>query len=235
MTNLPVLGLTLKHHGILRLADLAIVLLLDLLGALLGLDTVILGEGALVAGTTGVGEEVRADGLDGALRRGADLADGLEVLLGGPALGEDWERTGDNGGGRHLFFFLLSMEMGRQKCLKKRRWLMLRWWVPVVEKGRLGLGHGNFFLPCNRPPPMIHVPLSHTSLAHGPLPHPPASLPQYYVLLALPKLHPTASCNFAVFPVKHTQLNHTPDFSHNYIEYLLLKLSFFYVNMFVWL
>lgn len=121
ITYLPVLGLALEHHGILRLADLAIILLLDLLGTLLGLDTVILGEGTLVAGTTGVGEEVRTDGLDGALGRGADLADGLEVLLGGPALGEDWERTGDNSGGHHLFFILLSMGMGRQKKIEEEK------------------------------------------------------------------------------------------------------------------
>lgn len=121
ITYLPVLGFTLKHHGILRLADLAIILLLDLLGTLLGLDTVILGEGTLVAGTTGVGEEVRADRLDGALRRGADLADGLEVLLGGPTLGEDWERTGDNGGGRHFFFsfFFCRCECDDKKVEEK--------------------------------------------------------------------------------------------------------------------
>lgn len=121
ITYLPVLGFTLKHHGILRLADLAIILLLDLLGTLLGLDTVILGEGTLVAGTTGVGEEVRADRLDGALRRGADLADGLEVLLGGPAFGEDWERTGDNGGGRHFFLSSFADVNVTTKRLKKKR------------------------------------------------------------------------------------------------------------------
>lgn len=85
MPYLPVLGLTLEHHGVLRLADLPGILLLDVLGTLLGLDAVILGEGALVAGAAGVCEEVRADGLDGALCGGGDLADRLEVLVSGPS------------------------------------------------------------------------------------------------------------------------------------------------------
>lgn len=66
-TNLPVLGLALKHHGVLGLALVALIAILDLLGALLGLNAVILGKGALVAGSSGVGEEVRADRLDAAL------------------------------------------------------------------------------------------------------------------------------------------------------------------------
>lgn len=87
-SHLPVLGLALQHHGILGLALLALVVLLDLLSALLGLDAFILGEGPLVPRSPGVGEEVRADGLDGPLRRGRDGADGLEVLLCGPARGQ---------------------------------------------------------------------------------------------------------------------------------------------------
>lgn len=54
ISYLPVLGLTLKHHGVLRLADLPCILLLDVLSTLLGLDAVILGKGALVAGAAGV-------------------------------------------------------------------------------------------------------------------------------------------------------------------------------------
>ena len=97
-TNLPVLGVAREHHGVLGLAEVALVILLDVLGTFLGLDTVILGEGALVAGATGVGEEVRADGLDGALGSLilGNLADGLEVLLGGPALREGRERKGNH-------------------------------------------------------------------------------------------------------------------------------------------
>lgn len=95
MTNLPVLGITLEHHGVLGLADIAVVVLLDLLGALLGLDSVILGEGALVAGTAGVCQEVRADRLDCALRRalGGELANRLEVFFGSPALREGRKRN----------------------------------------------------------------------------------------------------------------------------------------------
>ena len=52
---LPVLGLALQHHGVLGLANLAIIVLLDAGGLLLGLDAIILGESALVAGTAGVG------------------------------------------------------------------------------------------------------------------------------------------------------------------------------------
>lgn len=102
LTYLPVLGLTLEHHGILGLADIAVVVLLDVLGLLLGLDAVILGEGALVAGTAGMGQEVRADGLDGALGRAGSLADGLEVLLGRPAFGKAEKRFLDLGSGRHF-------------------------------------------------------------------------------------------------------------------------------------
>jgi len=57
------------------------------------LYAVIFGEGALVAGTARVGEEVRAHGLDAALGGGCDLADGLEVFLGDPSLRERRERT----------------------------------------------------------------------------------------------------------------------------------------------
>jgi len=99
-TYLPVLGVASEQHRILRLADVAFVVLLDLLGALLGLYPIILGEGALVAGTAGVGQEVRADRLDGALCGMVlgDLADGLEVLLGSPALGEGGEGQSRNHG-----------------------------------------------------------------------------------------------------------------------------------------
>lgn len=100
-THLPVLGLALEHHGVFRLADFAVVEVLDLLGALLGLDAVILGEGALVAGTTGVGEEVRANGLDAALDSAGQLTNGLEILVGRPALREDWKRQLGGGGGCH--------------------------------------------------------------------------------------------------------------------------------------
>lgn len=110
---LPVLGFTLEHHGVLGLADLACILLLDVLGTLLGLDAIILGEGALVTGAAGVGEEVRADGLDGALGRGSDLADGLEVLISGPSFGEDGQRSGDEGCVRHLVEFACGDGDGR--------------------------------------------------------------------------------------------------------------------------
>lgn len=98
---LPVLGLTLQHHGVLGLADLAGILLLDVLGTLLSLDAVVLGEGTLVAGTTGVSEEVRADGLDCPLGRGGNLADGLEILLGGPSLWEDGQSASHKSCVRH--------------------------------------------------------------------------------------------------------------------------------------
>lgn len=53
-TNLPVLCVALKHHRVLRLADLAGIVILNLLDVLLGLDTVILGESALVSLLYGV-------------------------------------------------------------------------------------------------------------------------------------------------------------------------------------
>lgn len=101
-TYLPVSGLTLKHHRILRLADLASILLLDILSPLLCLDTVILGEGTLVAGTTGVSQEVRSNGLNSTLGAGGDLTDRLEILISSPSLREDGERTRNQSGSRHF-------------------------------------------------------------------------------------------------------------------------------------
>lgn len=48
-THLPVLGLALEQDGILRLADLTGIVILDLLNVDLSLDTVILRECALMA------------------------------------------------------------------------------------------------------------------------------------------------------------------------------------------
>lgn len=39
-----------------------------------------------MAGTAGMGEKVRADGLDTPLNGAGEAGDGLEVLFGGPAL-----------------------------------------------------------------------------------------------------------------------------------------------------
>lgn len=86
MTYLPVFGIALQHHGVLRLADIAVLIILDLGGSLLGLDTVIFRESALMAGTASVGKEVRAHGLEAALRGSRDLSDGLEILVCNPAL-----------------------------------------------------------------------------------------------------------------------------------------------------
>lgn len=98
---LPVFGLKLKHHRVLRLAQIALVAILDLLGALLSLDTVILGESTLVAGSSGVGEEVRSNGLDASLNSLGKLTNGLEVLLGTPAAGESGQRQRNDGSGCH--------------------------------------------------------------------------------------------------------------------------------------
>lgn len=98
---LPVLGLALEHHRVLRLALIADVAILDVLGALLSLDTVILRESALVAGTAGVGEEVRSNRLDGSLSSLSELADGLEVLVGSPAAGKGGKGEGHSSHGSH--------------------------------------------------------------------------------------------------------------------------------------
>lgn len=103
MTYLPVLGLGLEHHGVLLFVLLAVVGGLGLLGILLGLDAVILRKGALVASTAGVGEEVRANRLNGALGGTRQLANGLEVLFGAPALREDRQRQLNRGDGSHCF------------------------------------------------------------------------------------------------------------------------------------
>lgn len=103
-TYLPVLGFPLQHHRVLGLADVTVLLLLDILGALLGLYAVILRECALVTGPAGVGEEVRSNRLDGPLSGGAELADGLEVLLGRPALTELGQSPGDHNCSRHIVY-----------------------------------------------------------------------------------------------------------------------------------
>lgn len=102
-SHLPVLGLTGEEHGVLVLRLLALLAILNLLGALLSLDAVILGKGALVAGTTGVGEEVRADRLDAAQGGAGQLANGLEVLFAAPALSEDRQRQLNRSDGSHSF------------------------------------------------------------------------------------------------------------------------------------
>ena len=66
-THLPVLCLTLKHHRVLSFADLSRIVILDLLDVLLGLDALSLGKGSLVSLSSSVGEEVRADRLNGTL------------------------------------------------------------------------------------------------------------------------------------------------------------------------
>lgn len=38
---LPILGLPLEHHGILGLADIAVIILFNLLGTLLSLDSIV--------------------------------------------------------------------------------------------------------------------------------------------------------------------------------------------------
>lgn len=55
-----------------------------------------------MAGSAGVGQEVRANRLESALGGGGDLADELEVLVSGPALGEGGQWTSDNRDGRHV-------------------------------------------------------------------------------------------------------------------------------------
>lgn len=127
--HLPVLGLQLQHHGVLRLADVALVAILDLLGILLRLDAVVLGKGAVVARAARVGEEVRPDGLNAALRGARELADGLEVLVAAPARGQDGEGDGDLRSRRHgcvcgalqelqfkINFFFLGENFGGVRC-----------------------------------------------------------------------------------------------------------------------
>lgn len=98
---LPVLGLALKHHRVLVLADVAVIVILNLLRALLSLYPIILREGALMPSSTGVGKEVRSHGLDGSLRGRRDLSEGLEILLGRPTLWEGRQRVGCHCYGRH--------------------------------------------------------------------------------------------------------------------------------------
>jgi hypothetical protein len=85
----------LEHHGILILALVADIAILNVLGALLSLDAVILRECALVAGSSGVGKEVRSNGLDASLSSLRKLADGLEVLVSSPTAGESGKGEGN--------------------------------------------------------------------------------------------------------------------------------------------
>lgn len=85
---LPVPGLELKQHRVLRLAHVTLITILNLFGALLGLDAIILGKGALVAGSSSVSEEMRTNRLDAALNSLGELANSLEVLLSAPVAGK---------------------------------------------------------------------------------------------------------------------------------------------------
>jgi hypothetical protein len=97
-TNLPVLGLAGKHLRVLGLTDVTGILILDLLNVLLGADAVILWESTLVASLDNWSAWAfafsidgtivlcgRGPGLDVAASGSRKLADGLEVLVGGPA------------------------------------------------------------------------------------------------------------------------------------------------------
>lgn len=89
---LPVLGLSLEHHGVLGLANVAHITILNLARAFLGLNAIILGEGTLMTGSTSVSEEVRSHRLNAALYCLRELSDGLEILLSGPVAGQRGQR-----------------------------------------------------------------------------------------------------------------------------------------------
>ena len=102
LTNLPILRISSEHHWVFRFADLAGIIILDLLGTFLCLDSIVLGKCALVASPTSMSEEMRSNGLDAALSRSRDAANGFKIFLGRPALREDrqWEsdlRMGGHG------------------------------------------------------------------------------------------------------------------------------------------
>ena len=95
-TNLPVFGFAGEHHGVLRLRNFAIVLVLRFLNILLGLDTLILREGAVVTLATGVGQEVRANRLHVPLGGSRQSTNRFEVLVGTPALRQGGQGHVDN-------------------------------------------------------------------------------------------------------------------------------------------
>jgi hypothetical protein len=101
-TYLPVLGISQEHRWVFRLADLTSIIVLHLLGVFLSLNAIIFGEGALVTGSAGVGEEVRTNGLDAALGSCGEAANCFEVLLYRPSLREDGERKVDVCVGSHV-------------------------------------------------------------------------------------------------------------------------------------
>jgi hypothetical protein len=96
-TYLPVLGISGKHHGVFRLADLARIVILNLLDNLFGLDAVIFREGSLVTSSAGMGEEVWADWLNATLGGLGKVTKDLEVLLGLPTRRKGGERNTDVG------------------------------------------------------------------------------------------------------------------------------------------
>lgn len=82
-----------------------------------------------MAGTAGMGQEVGTDGLEGALGGTAELADGLDVLLGSPALREGEERGWYSDGSGHF--------CGVWFCKSDR----------LLERSKVDLGwRGTFFL-----------------------------------------------------------------------------------------
>lgn len=116
-TYLPVFGVSLQHHWVFGLTDLAIIGVLDLLDFRHGLDTVVLRERTTVALTASVGEEVRSIRLNLAhhwLRQGAkgfEVRVVIAVTL--PLCGE--ERDGF-AFGRHVLYVFFSFAFSFLLC-----------------------------------------------------------------------------------------------------------------------
>ena len=114
--NLPILGITREHHRVFWLADLAGVVILNLLDIFLGLNAVVLREGALMAGTSCVGEEMRSNGLDATLCCCSELSNCLEILLARPSLRKDGEWKGDLCMGGHVDLLLSQIGLCLSQC-----------------------------------------------------------------------------------------------------------------------
>lgn len=104
-TYLPLLSISLQHHWILGLADLAVILILNLLDILSGLNALILRERALEALSASVGKEVSANGLNGTVNWAGKAGDSFEIFFCGPARRQDRQRECNLSGGRHFASF----------------------------------------------------------------------------------------------------------------------------------
>ena len=117
---LPLLGVKLEKSGVLGLLlkEISLADFLNLLDVLLGLDLLILRPSAATEGSSGVGQEAGANGLNLALNGGREGGDGREVLSGLPVGGESRQNRHCDYG---YMLMTTYMKMKHKKTLEKKK------------------------------------------------------------------------------------------------------------------